>query len=88
MIRAIGEKVIVEEMIEEEKEPENGIYVPDSAKTEEKNRRCKVISVGERVHEVNIDDVVLIPTFVRPVMIGEQTLYVTNEEEIICVIPK
>ena len=93
-IRPLGDRVLVEP-IEEKEQTVGGIIIPDSAK--EKPMQGKVIAVGKKLDkdgkEINFDvkkgDTVLLPKYGgTEVKIGDKTLQLVREEDLLGVIEK
>ena len=92
-IKPIGDRVLVEH-IEEKEQVRGGIIIPDSAK--EKPQEAKVIALGTGkktddgkviAFEVKAGDRVLISKYGgTEVKLGDQTLIIVNEDDILGVI--
>jgi|LSQX01.3.fsa_nt_gb chaperonin GroES len=57
-IRAINDHVVVEELIKAEDKTEAGIIIPQTIKMEPQ-KYGKVLSVGEKVTNIKVDDIVV-----------------------------
>ena len=91
-IRPLGDRVLVEP-IEEKEQVKGGIYIPETAK--EKPMEGKVVAIGKKRDEdgkeiafdVKVGDKVLLPKYGgTEVKIGDKTLQLVREEDILGVI--
>jgi len=84
--KLLGEKLLVEQVIEEEKEEktESGLYIPRQAKQPSMNAEGKVAQVGTDCKHVSEGDNIIYDRMaVREVALDGKTYVILNEESVV-----